>query len=162
VLGAEDLDRTAAFYSDICGIDAIRNSDVPSDTLPLRLVGGGRIVFKQVAERSPRAGGTDIWNGQHMALTIRDDEWEYVHDRMWEALPEVTVKSYGDFAGMGTASGEGPRTQLHGKVVRGEHTNRAPRGTSFYDWDQNSYHFTRGHFEPGDPYRYVVRSMNRD
>jgi catechol 2,3-dioxygenase-like lactoylglutathione lyase family enzyme len=162
VLGSQDLERTAAFYSDICGVEPIRNDDVEHDTLAIRLVGGGRLVFKQVEGVSPRAGGTDIWNGQHLALTIRDDEWEFVHDRMWEALPETVLTSYEDFAGKGTPSGEGPRTQRHGKVLRGEHAERMARGTYFYDWDQNSYHFTRGHFEPGDPYRYTVQSINAD
>ncbi|MEA2640280.1 MAG: hypothetical protein QOF51_1674 [Chloroflexota bacterium] len=159
VLAARDLDRTAEFYADVCGIEPIRNADVAHDTLPLRLAGGGRIVFKQVDELSPRAGGTEIWNGQHLALTVRAEEWEYVHDRMWESLPEVVVTSYAAVAGKGVPSGDGPRTQQHGKVMRGEHPEKMSRGTSFYDWDQNNYHFTCGVFAPGDPYRYTVKSM---
>lgn len=157
VLGARDLDRTADFYAEVCGIEPIRNSDVEKDTLALRLVGRGRLVFKRIEEVGPRAGGTDIWNGQHLALTVRDDEWEFVHDRMWESLPEAPFIPYDQFAGKGVPTGEGPRTQRHGKVLRGEFSNTMPRGTYFYDWDQNSYHFVRGHFERGDPYRYSVR-----
>lgn len=162
VLGARDLERGSSFYTDICGIEPIRNGDVGKDTMPLRLVGGGRIVLKKVDDVGPRAGGTDIWNGQHLALTVRAEEWQYVHDRMWESLPEAPFIPYDQFAGKGVPTGDGPRTQRHGKVLRGEFSNNMPRGTYFYDWDQNSYHYTKGRFEEGDPYRYTVVSSRED
>jgi len=77
-----------------------------------------------------------------VALTVRNDEFVYAYDRLWEGLPESTHKRYSgpvpdetDFP---------PRTEMHGPTALGEHGGPIDRGTTFYDHDQNCFHFGGG------------------
>lgn len=126
VLESRDLERTIDFYTRFCGIEPIRSPDIPANTVALRLAGGGRLVFKRVDEIGPRTGGHETWAGQHAALTLRPDEWDLVHRRLWDGLPP-------------------DRFMQHPKVARGEMEPKLELGGYFYDWDGNSYHFNRWH-----------------
>ncbi|MEA2640279.1 MAG: Glyoxalase/Bleomycin resistance protein/Dioxygenase superfamily [Chloroflexota bacterium] len=126
VLESTDLDRTTDFYGRFCAVEPIQSADIPKDTVAFRLAGGGRLVFKQVEAIGARTGGHETWEGQHAALTVRPDEWELVHRRIWDGLPS-------------------DRFMQHPKVARGEMEAKLELGGYFYDWDGNSYHFNRWH-----------------
>lgn len=126
VFESVDLDRTTDFYTRFCGVDPIESADIAKNTVVFRLAGGGRLVFKRVDRIGPRTGGHETWAGQHAALTVRVDEWDLVHRRLWDGLPS-------------------DRFMLHPKVARGEMAPTLELGGYFSDWDGNSYHFNRWH-----------------
>lgn len=159
VLESTDLSRTRAFYARYCGIEAIANDDVPSDTLALRLTGGGRLVFKETAAIGPRTGGHTLWYGIHLALTVSEEDLLPMYRLMWDELPELPLEDYRTSAGTGVRVGEGAaRTELHPMQQRGERPNTLGRGTEFYDWDDNNYHFVSGKFALGQLAHYKTGS----
>ena len=143
VFESRDLDRTVDFYGKYCGIEQIRNADIPKDRVAFRLEGGGRMVFHRVSELNPRTGGHNLWKGQHAALAVRNDEFRGAYERLWSDLSESTYQRYTGVAAP-DESNLPARTETHGVVARGERTTNAPRGTSFYDWDTNCFHFMGG------------------
>lgn len=126
VMESADLDRTIDFYTRFAGIDPIESADIPADRVVFRLAGGGRMMFVMVDSIGPRTGGQETWLGQHAALTVRSDEWDMVHRRLWDGLPS-------------------DRFMQHPKVARGEMEPKLEAGGYFYDWDGNSYHYNRWH-----------------
>ena len=143
VFESRDLERTVDFYGMYCGLDPIRNADIPRDSVVFRLEAGGRLVFKYASELSPRTGGHNLWKGQHAALTVRNDEFRFAYDRMWAALPEAAYQRYTGVAAP-DERGLPARTETHGVIARGERASSVSRGTSFYDWDTNCFHLTGG------------------
>ena len=144
VLESLDLERAAEYYRRFCGLEPIVNDDVAAGTLALRLASGGRMVFKRVAALSPRTGGHNLWKGQHVALTVGDEAFIDAYRHLWSGLPE---SEYLPYSGDAIAIDERtlpPRTELHGLQARGERKNSLGRGTFFYDWDGNNFHFVGG------------------
>jgi catechol 2,3-dioxygenase-like lactoylglutathione lyase family enzyme len=149
VLESLDLKRAAEYYRRYCGLEPIVNDDVAAGTLALRLASGGRMIFKRVAAHSPRTGGHNLWKGQHVALTVGDEKFIDAYRQLWSGLPE---SEYLPYSGDAIAIDERtlpPRTELHGRQARGEQKNSLGRGTFFYDWDGNNFHFVGG--RPLDP-----------
>lgn len=154
VFDSTDLNRTAGFYSKYLGVQPIDADDIPQDTLALRLLGGGRLVFKRVDKIGPRTGGHTLWSGIHAALTVREGDLMPTYQRMWAELPELPLDAYKAAAGTGVIVGEGARTELHPLQQRGERPNTLGRGTEFYDWDNNNYHLVSAKFAPGEVAHY--------
>ena len=46
VYGSRDLERTAAFFKEHCGLSQMDSPEIPDDTLVMKTVGGARIVYK--------------------------------------------------------------------------------------------------------------------
>jgi len=148
VLESRDLGKTAAFYTELCGLDAIENADVAEHTLPLQLVGGGRIVYKQVAELDERSLGHNVWKGAHMALVVPDDDFVAAYQRFWDKLPESKVP-FGQESTVKTAE-IGPRTELHGFIANYGTPDPTKRGTYVYDPDTTGFHLMGGEALDGD------------
>ncbi|MEA2640706.1 MAG: hypothetical protein QOF51_2100, partial [Chloroflexota bacterium] len=143
VLESRDLNRTEELISRFCAIDAIHNADVDKDTLPFRLEGGGRMIFKRVDQLDERTGTHNKWTGQHAALLIRNEEFFDSHLKLWDALPESELKRFSTEP-LPDETNLPPRTELHGPIALGEHAGSFQRGTTFYDWDTNTFHFSGG------------------
>jgi catechol 2,3-dioxygenase-like lactoylglutathione lyase family enzyme len=142
VLESRDLDRTYDFYSDFCGLDVIQNHDLAEDSMVFQLEAGGRMIFKLVPELSERTGTHNKWTGQHAALTVRDDEFLSSYRHLWEKVPESQHRRFQEE--VPDVTNLPPRTELHGLVALRERDATFMRGTSFYDWDTNCYHFVGG------------------
>jgi len=161
VLESRDLEHTLDFHSDLLALDPIRNADVPKDVLPFRLAGGGRIIFQKIDPETRTRGG-EVWHGVHSALTIRDEDWDLAYERVWESMPEGSRYSgYRDAPDLETRRElKAPYTSHPGSVLRGEWGNINRRGSSFCDWDDNHFHFSRGKFAPGDTAAYELLPGN--
>ena len=145
VLESRDLSRTAEFYSRFLGVDPIHNADIPKETLAIRLLGGGRMIYKQVDELDGRTGGHNVWYGQHRALTVLNDEFMVAYRRLWDNLPESEYVPFSSAEGIPVDEKTlPPRTELHGQVALGLRQNVHSRGTYFYDWENNAFHFVGG------------------
>jgi catechol 2,3-dioxygenase-like lactoylglutathione lyase family enzyme len=163
-LEARDLSRTAEFISQYCAVDPIQSADIPSDTLVFRLEGGGRLIFKQVDELSERTGGHNLWFGQHLALTVRDDEFLGSYQRFWDNLPESEYIPFSDPNGPSFDEKQlPPRTELHGPAALSERREEflKQRGTYFYDWDDNAFHLVGGKPQGGSMAHYAVVADER-
>jgi hypothetical protein len=168
---ARELQRTADFSSNLLALEVVENADVPTDTLVLRLGGGGRLVFKQVDDVSERTGAYR-WTGMHTALTVRAEEYDAAYERLWASIPEAPYQGGARSASERSTTerppaeravrerrDEGPHTVLNGhQAVTAQ---PGDRGHNFVDWDFNAYHLTRGHFAPGDTSRYTLRPEER-
>jgi catechol 2,3-dioxygenase-like lactoylglutathione lyase family enzyme len=141
---SRDLDRTAAFYSRYCGLDRVYSSDIPSDTLVFRMVGGSRLVFKQVESLGLRTGGAARFRGLHNAFAIRDTDFISNYKRVWDELSEW---DYDQQLHAGTITDPGAlpaRTGQHGSAAGRKWKEMYGRGDQIYDWDTNSFHFVGG------------------
>ena len=145
VLESRDLSRTAEFYGRFLGVDPIKSADVPKDKLALRLVGGGRIIYQQVDELDERTGGHNVWYGHHRALTVMNDEFMTAYKGLWDNLPESEYVPFSSAEGAPVDEKTlPPRTELHGQIALGLRKSAHARGTYFYDWDNNAFHFVGG------------------
>ncbi|MBV9119216.1 MAG: VOC family protein [Chloroflexi bacterium] len=142
VAESTNLNRTAAFYQELCGLDAIENGDIAGDTLALRLLGGGRIIYKQVQELDERTLGHNIWAGAHMALVVPDEEFVAAYQRFWDQLPESEV-AFGKLSSVKEAEIK-PRTELHGFIANYGKPDETKRGTYVYDPDTTGFHLMGG------------------
>ncbi len=139
VYESRDLDRTAAFFSKFAALDPINSADIPKDTLAMPLVGGGRIVYKQVDELGTWTLGRARWQGPHTALTVRDEDYFDNYRRMWASLPESdTTQRPEDSVAMAALPA---RTIMHGSAGGRHWFSLFGRGDDFYDEDANSFHF---------------------
>ena len=80
VLESRDLERTTDFYTTLAGAVPVDSDAIPDGNRVLGLAGGGFLAFEHVDELSPRSGGHAFWRGQHLALTVREDEYAAAHD----------------------------------------------------------------------------------
>jgi catechol 2,3-dioxygenase-like lactoylglutathione lyase family enzyme len=143
VVESRDLSRTAEFHARLNGIDPIRNDDVAKHLLPLRLAGGGRLVYKHVGKLYERTCGHNIWKGAHLAFTVPDDEFVDSYNRFWANLPECER----GFANGAEALDENvlmPRTELHGVINVFGKPDAKKRGTYIYDPDTTGFHLMGG------------------
>ncbi|NIO10056.1 MAG: hypothetical protein GTO40_19450, partial [Deltaproteobacteria bacterium] len=88
VYGSRNLERTASFFRQYCGLTQLDSPDIPDNTLVLRLLGGARIIFKHTNAVDQRVAGHRPWWDMHTALTVRHDEFFSNYRRMWDGLPE--------------------------------------------------------------------------
>jgi catechol 2,3-dioxygenase-like lactoylglutathione lyase family enzyme len=150
---SRDLDRTAAFYTKYFAMSVVRNGDIPKDTLVLEAAGPFRLVFKAVTALGPRTGTQLKYEGQHMALAVREDEFLTAYRRLWEGLPESDYVPGQPKPEDGAIT---PRTEHHGTVIRGESPDLYGRGIYIYDWDANTYHYVGVRPVDGGMANYVV------
>ncbi len=92
--------------------------------------------------------------GVHAAFTVRDEEWDLVHARLWAGLPEGTLD-------VGLSRDPSGSWQLHPAWTRQRASmllqGLVPaRGYGFTDWDNQPFHYVRGAFAPGDSASYEV------
>lgn len=152
ILESRDLDRSLAFHSSYLAVDPVHSADIPKDMAVLRLAGGGRLLFQKIEPEAETRGGERM--GVHAAFTVRDEEWDLVHERLWDGLPEAPQDAP-------QAPGPSSSWQLHPAWTRqrASMVQRgivAPRGYGFTDWDNHPFHYVRGAFAPGDGASYEV------
>ncbi|MEA2642530.1 MAG: Glyoxalase/Bleomycin resistance protein/Dioxygenase superfamily [Chloroflexota bacterium] len=138
-----DLQRAADHFATYCAVDPLVSADIPADTLVLPLVGGARIVYKQVETIGQRTGGWGKLSAAHAALVVRDEDFWPSYERMWANVPEWKYdRETRGFVGAGT---ELPaRTARHGSPGGVQWFEIRERGDDWYDWDTNCFHFMGG------------------
>ena len=144
VLESRDLARTSDFYTALAGAVPVESEAIPDGTLVLQLASGGFLVFESVDELASRSGGTAFWRGQHMALTVREDEYLAAHQRFWDQLPEGEYVVLRDDPAREEGRHFPARTVIHGLFARGERESEHSRGTTIYDWDAMNFHLVGG------------------
>lgn len=152
VLESRDLQRSLDFHSTYLAVDPIHSADIPNDTVVLRLAGGGRLLFQEIAADAVTRCGERM--GVHAAFAVRDEEWDLVHARLWAGLPEAPTH-------VAEVRASGEISQLHPAWTRqrASMVQRGfvePRGYGFSDWDNHPFHYVRGGFAPGDAASYQV------
>lgn len=147
VLESGDLGKSAEFHSRYLGIERVEGADIPDRLAVLQLAGGGHLILQEIAPDTVTRGG-EAYGGGHTAFAVRDEEWDLVHERLWDGLPEGPTEARGSRPEAGPRRLHEPWTQQRQSMLnRGIST---PRGYSFCDWDNNRFHFMRGQFAPGD------------
>jgi len=154
VLESRDLQRTYNFMNDFCALDTIENADLEEGTMVFRLGAGGRIIYKEVDELNDRTGTHNKWVGQHAALLLKNDEFIPAYQHMWEKLPESQHRRFQE--DLPDEESMPPRTELHGLIALREREAKFARGTAFYDWDANTFHFSGGIPQDGSMAHYKV------
>ena len=139
---SRDLDRTAAFFKEYCELEPIRNADVASDVLALRLAAGGRLVFQKTAELGRRTTGMGM-RDVHTALLVHKDSYFANYQRIWKGLPEW---DFDPAAGKPIENAETlpARTVLHPSPAGRKFHALTHRADDFIDWDTNLWHFYGG------------------
>jgi predicted enzyme related to lactoylglutathione lyase len=152
---SRDLDRTVDFYSRFCALDPLQSAELAADTVVFPLAAGGRLVFRRVDELGNRTGGHAAYHALHTALVIRDDEFLPALQRMYQELPEWDYDPHviGELS-LEQSSALPARTGIHGNPIGPDWKRAFGRGDSFYDWDQNTYHFVNAKPLDGSMARY--------
>ena len=135
--GSRDLQKTADFMAEFCGLEAAEGGSGDGNTLVLPLAAGPRIVYERVTEPDQRCkAGTGI--GLHAALTVHADDWIPLYEELWDKLPE--------WDGPGANGDEPPafRTEVHGSLVGRRFKKMLGRGDYFLDGEGHIYHFHGG------------------
>jgi predicted enzyme related to lactoylglutathione lyase len=147
VYESRDLKRTADHFARYCALEPLRSADIPADTLVLPLVGGARLVYKQVETIGQRTGGWGKLHAAHAALVVRDEDFWPNYERMWAEVPEWGYdRERRGFVGAGADLPA--RTSRHGSPAGVQWFEVRGRGDDWYDWDTNCFHFMGG--EPRD------------
>jgi len=143
VFECKDLKRAADHFHTHGKLEPMVSADIPSDTLVLPLVGGARIVYKQVETIGRRTGGWGILHAAHAALVMREQDFWPAYDYMWDTVPEWKWDPQTrQFVGAGP---ELPaRTSRHGSPGGVAWFDIKGRGDDWYDWDANCFHFMGG------------------
>jgi len=140
VFESRDLGRTADFYTELCGLDALTNADVASDMLVLKMAAGGHLTFKKVDTLSERTGGHI--HPLHTALVVREDEMMKVYQKMWDRLPEWDHDPVIRRRLPTEETQQLPaRVGIHGSPSGQPWRSAFLRGDSFWDWDTNAFHW---------------------
>ena len=132
--GSRDLQKTADFMAEFCGLEAAKVGAGDGDTLVLPLAAGPRIVYQRVTEADQRCkAGTGI--GLHVSLTVHADDLIPLYEKMWDKLPE--------WVGSGSNGDEPPpfRTEMHGSLVGRRLKKMLGRGDYFLDGEGHIFHF---------------------
>ena len=143
-LETRDLERASAFYTALAGAVPAVSDAIPDGTAVLQLGTAGFLVFESVDDLSPRSGGSAFWRGQHLSLTVREDEYLAAHRRYWDELPEGEYLTLRDEASREQGRLLPARTVIHGLFARGERKSEHDRGTTIYDWDTMNFHLVGG------------------
>jgi catechol 2,3-dioxygenase-like lactoylglutathione lyase family enzyme len=144
VYGSRDLERTAAFFKEYCGLGQLDSPEIPEDTLVLRTLGGARIIYKRVDEMDERVAGHMPWWDMHMALTVRHDELLANYRRMWDGLPEEQDTKEKLGLPRHEENALPARTALHPSPAGVKWRQIYKRGDDFFDWDGHLFHFYGG------------------
>ena len=143
VYESRDLQRAADHFDTYCAVEPTRNADTEKDTLVLPLVGGVRIIYKQVDRMQQRTGGWGKLNATHAALVTRDEEFWSNYERMWQSLPEWEWDRE-QRAFIGAGPDLPARTARHGSPAGQRWYDIRGRGDDWYDHDTNCFHFMGG------------------
>jgi catechol 2,3-dioxygenase-like lactoylglutathione lyase family enzyme len=154
VLETRDLQRTIGWADEFLGLVPLENDDLEENTLVFRLGGGGRMIYKEVNELSDRTGSHNKWTGQHAALLLTNDEFVPAYQYMWSKLPESQHRRFQEE--VPDETNMAPRTELHGLIALREREAKFQRGTTFYDWDTNTFHYVGGIPQDGSIAHYKV------
>ncbi len=144
VFGSRNLERTAAYFKQYCGLKQVDSPEIPEDTLVLRLLGGGRLVYKLLDSVDVRAVGHGPWYDMHTALTIRAEEYLTNYQRLWDGLPEEKDAKENLTQSLEEQDALPARTGLHRNPWGREWKQTFNRGDEFYDWDGHGFHFVGG------------------
>jgi catechol 2,3-dioxygenase-like lactoylglutathione lyase family enzyme len=144
VYGSRDLARTAAFFEKYCGIQPIQSPTIAEGMLVLRLIAGGRLVYKLVDQVDERVAGHSPWWDMHTALLVREEEFLPNYRRMWEGLPEEAGPKENLNDSREKEDAFPARTGLHRSPVGYKWKEIYQRGDEFYDWDGHAFHFFGG------------------
>lgn len=129
-----DLQRAADHFAKYCALEPLASADIPADTLVLPLVGGARIVYRQVETIGQRTGGWGKLSAAHAALVVRDEDFWPNYERMWANVPEWEWnREQRQFVGGGTQLPA--RTARHGSPGGVQWFEIRGRGDDWYDWD---------------------------
>lgn len=158
VFESRDLQRTADHFARFCALEPLASADVPADTLVLPLVGGARIVFKQVETFGQRTGGWGKLIAAHAALLVRDEDFWPNYEQMWAGVPDWEYD--GERRQFISAGPELPaRTARHGSPAGAQWFEIRGRGDDWYDWDTNCFHFVGGQPRGGSLIEYEPHTM---
>ncbi len=159
VYECRDLQRAADHFARYCAVEPLASADIPADTLVLPLVGGARIVYKQVESIDRRTGGWGKLHAAHAALVVQDADFWPNYERMWADVPEWEYdRESRGFVGSGP---ELPaRTARHGSPGGVQWFEIRGRGDDWYDWDTNCFHFMGGEPRGGSFTEYEPHSMD--
>jgi catechol 2,3-dioxygenase-like lactoylglutathione lyase family enzyme len=142
--GSRDLQRTASFFEEFCGLRPLESSEIPEDTLVLPLNGGGRMVYNLTDAVDDRTNGHGPWYALHVALTVREDAFFSNYRRMWDGLAEESDVKESLGLTMAEEDDLPARTGLHSSPVGRRWKETYQRGDEFYDWDGHAFHFVGG------------------
>jgi predicted enzyme related to lactoylglutathione lyase len=144
VFESRDLERTAAFFAQYCGVERLPSADVAADSLVLRLAAGARLIFCKVDTLEGRTTGFGMPD-PHTALIVRCDDFFPNYRRLWTDLPEWDFDFWGS-TGEPVANPETfpARTFLHSSPAGRRFKALAGRGDGFLDPDTNFFHFFGG------------------
>jgi catechol 2,3-dioxygenase-like lactoylglutathione lyase family enzyme len=162
VYGSRNLEKTAAFFREYCGLRQIDSPEIPQETLVLRLLGGARLVYKLADSVDERVTGHGSWWDVHTALTVRDEEFFPNYRRMWDGLPEEEGAKENMSLSLAEEDALPPRTGLHRSIWGYMWKERYKRGDEFYDWDGHAFHFSGGLSETADGSLTVYRTKDPD
>jgi hypothetical protein len=159
VYECRDLQRAADHFATYCALEPMANADIPSDTVVLPLVGGARIVYKQVETIGQRTGGWGKLHAAHAALVMRDEDFWPAYEKMWENVPDWEYnRETGQF--MGAGPDLPARTSRHGSPAGRQWFDLRGRGDDWYDWDTNCFHFMSGGPRNGSLVEYEPHTMD--
>ena len=149
---SRDLERTADFFARYCDLERLRNSDIPADTLVLRLAGGARLIYKEVTALGGRTTGMGLAD-VHTALTVHEDSFFPNYRRLWASVAEWGENSTACEPGESLESLPA-RTARHGSKEGRQFYSLVNKGDDFFDWDTNQFHFIGGTPENGSMAEY--------
>jgi len=159
VYECRDLKRAADHFARYCALEPLKSAEIPADTLVLPLVGGARIVYKQVETIGQRTGGWGKLHAAHAALVVRDEDFWPNNDRMWAEVPEWEYdRERRGFVGAGPDLPA--RTARHGSPGGVQWFEVRGRGDDWYDWDTNCFHFMGGEPRGGSFTEYEPHTMD--
>ncbi|MPZ15062.1 MAG: hypothetical protein GEU73_11670 [Chloroflexi bacterium] len=159
VFESRNLQRTAEHFARFCTLEPMTSPDLPANILVLPLVGGARIIFKQVETFGQRTGGWGKLHAAHAALVVRDEDFWPSYDRMWAEVPEWEYgRERGAFVGAGPDLPA--RTARHGSPAGVQWFDLRGRGDDWYDWDTNCFHFVGGEPRGGSLVEYEPHTMD--
>ena len=155
VFECRDLERTTDFVAQVFGLDPIVNDDLAAGTRAFAMLGGGRLIYKQVDQLGERAPGGGKIRGPHAALVVPHDRFIAAYERIYTLLPEEDDR---DSAAL--VDTLPPRTGTHGSLAGRQWKERGGRGDELYDWDLNKFHFVGGRPYDGSLATYRARFMD--
>jgi predicted enzyme related to lactoylglutathione lyase len=139
IFESRDLDRSKAFFRRYCSLEPVANSDIPHDTLVLRLAGGGRLIFRSVDTLEGRTTGCGLPDA-HTALVVHRDDFFSNYARVWAELPEWEFDPR-DGKPIEQPHSLPARTALHASPAGRKFRQITQRGDDWFDWDTNLFHF---------------------
>ena len=144
VFGTRDLKKAAGFFSHFYGLEQLSTPDMIEDTVALGLAGGARIVYKLVEQADRRTAGHHPWFALHAALTVPEQEFFPLYQRMWGELSEWESTDHNQGLTVEEEDLLPARTGLHESPVGRKWKAMYGRGDEFFDSDTHAFHLVGG------------------